>query len=75
MRRRITSLARGRHILDEHVATHRVSARSQAPDVQVVDVQHAVDRFHRGRYLRQRHPAGNPSSRIFSDSRTMSQAV
>jgi hypothetical protein len=45
--------------------------RAEAPDVQVVDVDHALDGFHAGANLRQRAPRGVPSSRMLSVSRTM----
>ena len=38
----------GRDVLDQHMAAQRVRARPEAPDVQVVDVQDAVDRAHPG---------------------------
>jgi len=39
---------RGRHVFDQHVTAQRVGARSQAPDVQIVHVQHAFHAAHRG---------------------------
>src|SRR5665213_453522 len=34
---------RRRHILDQHVAAQRVRVRAQTPDMQIVNVEHAVD--------------------------------
>src|SRR5262245_61411360 len=51
---------RWRNIFDQNVAAQRMRARSQAPDVQVVHLQHAFDRFGGGRYLGELHPARKP---------------
>ena len=32
-----------RHVFDEYMATQSVGARTQAPDMQIVNVDHAVD--------------------------------
>src|ERR1700674_4221350 len=37
---------RGRDVFDQHVAAQRVSAGTQAPDVQVVNVEHALNGSH-----------------------------
>ena len=39
---------RGRHVLDQDVAAQRMRARTEAPDVQIVDVEYAIDAAHRG---------------------------
>src|SRR5436190_127015 len=39
---------RGRDIFDQDMAAQRVSARAEAPDMEVVDVEHAVDGAHGG---------------------------
>ena len=38
---------RRRHVLDEHVAAQSMRARTQAPDVQIVNIDHAVDATNR----------------------------
>ena len=44
---------RGRHIVNEYVAAQRVRIRAQTPDVQIMHVEHTIDRPNRGNYLLQ----------------------
>ena len=42
---------RHRHLGDGDVAGERVRARAERPDVQVVNVEHALDAFHGGAHV------------------------
>ena len=37
----------GRNVVDQHMAAEGMGARTETPDVQIVDVQHAIDASHR----------------------------
>ena len=47
---------RGWHVFDQGMSAQRVGARSQAPDVQVMHVQHALDAAHGSDYRGQIDP-------------------
>jgi len=48
---------RRRHVFDEHVATQSVGARTQAPDMQIVNVDDAVEATNGFRHFVQLHAA------------------
>src|SRR5258707_1112158 len=48
---------RSRHVFDQHVTTQRICARSEAPDMDIVNVDHADDLPHRAGHFRQFQPA------------------
>src|SRR5436190_751365 len=48
---------RGRDIFDQDVAAQRVSAGTQAPDVQIVNVEHALNGAHRRPHIPQTEAA------------------
>ena len=51
---------RRRNIGNPDVATQGVRVRSEAPDVQVVNIEHALDVLHGGGHISQTDAAGKP---------------
>ena len=47
---------RWRHVFDQHVTTQRMGVRSEAPDMNVMDFDYAVDLTHRSAHFAEFQP-------------------